>query len=58
MRTSRQQVEKLIQQATNIPTLVVSIYNQYPEFSQVLNVCFVQRKERINANQFSNQSNK
>lgn len=54
--TSRQQVEQLIQQAATIPQLV-GLYNQYPEFRQVLGDCFVQRKEQINANQFTNQSN-
>ncbi|GAB2605974.1 AAA family ATPase [Spirosoma areae] len=54
--TSREQVEQLIQQTNDIPALV-GLYHQYPEFRQPLESLFIQRKEQINANQFTNQSN-
>ncbi len=44
--TSCQQVEQLILQAADLPTLI-SLYNQYPEFRQVLESRFIERKEQI-----------
>ena len=53
--TSRQQVEQLIQEAADVPALVL-LYNQYPEFRAELEPQFVQRKGQILTSQLSNQS--
>lgn len=44
--TSQQQIEQMIRQAQDVPTLI-NLYATYPEFRQPLAVLFTQRKEQL-----------